>query len=492
MKRFIFLALILTTLKLWAEPVFHFADFKSSVVTNFYNQKENSASLYTGLRLKFYAADLRAYVTMPKTEFSTINNCISEQKPKELFNEVRWGSSFNFFTKTLPTTLKFGTLTYSQAISRLKNPAPSVTASPITKSFGFLPGLESSLPSLTSSVQSKSLYLKSTTKNKSNSFSFESFLTEEKNFASSLVFIHNPLRFLQLQYALTGVSFNIEGSSSLLKKNNASFEKSRYEAFCADFSARCPLLKANFYFGAHQNPYGSVNCWFNSKFRFSKGRFLGDFGYFCIIPNSSSPKVAPLVGIDCSVCRTVNQFFINPQLIFFPSHADSLRFGFLALKTYKHVGTSKIVYVDTLKLSLSALAESKTYSAKCVFSACNILLDGIPPNKSSAPERYYDAGFSAVHKGDFARLSLTTDFKFYPPMSSYLVLSSSKSNDYKKEIFSASVSSALGKQITASLGGDATFKDGKKTSSNAQGSLTWKIKNKKFTSSVKAAFTLEI
>ena len=140
----------------FGENLFNFLEYKLSA--NFTlpqgdSDKEKTVAGNTGLKASFRDADLRGYVTLPKTKFSEIEDANSASEKFELLDDFRYGAGIFLFKKSLPLTLKIGQNSFSKSVSKMRNPSPSTTANPLTKSFAFSTGIGASLPTLSSSVQ---------------------------------------------------------------------------------------------------------------------------------------------------------------------------------------------------------------------------------------------------------------------------------------------------------------------------------------------------
>lgn len=484
MRKFIFINLIIlfSIEEIFSNPKFDYLDLKftsSLVFPSETSEKEKSLSAAAGV--KIFAEDLflvnkldaRCYATLPKTSFSDF----------PVFpDEPRFGVGLYLFEESLPTQLKIGQNSFSKSISRLKNPSPSGSGNPLSKSFSFSSGIGASLPGLTSSSQPKSLAL---------SFSIpkenfvlpvvaEGFLTEELNSALSFSTEYSFNKFLSIQSAFTAARFLVENNSSVLKKAHADFEPDFLFAGLFESSLKAPFLKANLSLGLHQNPYDSCDFWLRLDGRTSFRSILLDFTYFCIPTISNSPDVLPLIGIGSSIQKTISFAGVNPQFVLFlPTEKfSSLRFGLYGSDSVKICSTAKAEKLNLAKLRFGAEFEMSSVDLKLDFAAANILLFGTPPNKSNTPEKYYSAGLSgnfSVRKFYFA---FSSSCKYYPPYDS-------SSSDKKNIAFSLTAVPEGNRNFTFQGGFDVGFKDSERNSGNINGGVTVKNKTKFVNSSVK-------
>lgn len=371
-----------------------------------------------------------------------------------------------------------GSLTTSGSLSRLKNPAISTNFSPLSKSFSLKTGLSAAQTGLSSTKKTDSAVI---TFKSPRLIEFLSFADRDQNFASSISLTHQIGRYSDIALALTSSSNLLEGSSSLLKKNQAAFESDRYTSACLESSFRCPFVKTALSLTMHKNPFDNIALSLRAKVRFSRGRFLGDLSYFSVPTAKNAPRVAPIVCADSSLCKTTEQRGLGAQIAFFPMLDRSskgkkvpaeLRFGLNALESHKYAGTSKIEFLDVLKVTGGAILKMQKTSIKLTGTAANLILDGKAPAKSSAPQKYFGANLALTHNTPKLYSSFTADCKHYP-RTMYSTCT--------KEEVSLSMSGDLGSTRFAglNLGGRKSYRDGvlNSTKINAGGRVKF---NKKF------------
>mgnify|MGYP007101911381 CR=1 FL=1 len=471
------------------EAFFNFAEFKYSSSFTLpleSSEKEKAVSGSTGLKLSFRDLDLRGYVTLPKTAFSEIQGTQNLTEKYDLLNEPRYGAGVFLFKKSFPLTVKVGHNTYSKSMSKLKNPSPSTTANPLTKSFSFSTGLGSSLPTLTSSVQPLSLSLNfSVPESKALVPLCADFAINDEKTATASVSSKIPFsRFSYIQTAFSAGRFYLENTSTVLKKNYADFSGDWFYCALGEFSFHSPLVKLNAYAGFHQSPYDSDSFWLKFDGRTAFKMFLLDFSYFMIPTSKNSPKVAPLIGGSSSICRIVEQASVNPQLLFLlnDKNSSSIRLGFSALENWKVTATNTPVQLNTLKLRSAASYEASFLTFRFDWTAANILLAGEPPTQSSTPEKYHSFGVSSSLSGKSTKTSLSASYAYYPPLTD---------TSAKKETVSADVKFALPKKnLTAKSGVDMVFKNGERYSSSFDTSVNYCIKKKYLRTNFKIEFIL--
>lgn len=489
-RRGIMLCLLMISLcSAHAESLFSYAEHKTAATLTIPSEntgKEKALTAYTGLKLRFRDADLRGYVTLPKTELETIRETETLSEKLDLLNDVRYGAGIFLFKKTLPTTLKVGHNTYSKSVSKLRNPAPSMTANPLAKSFAFSTGTGASLPTLTSSVQplSYSLALAKSKRGSPLQIRAEAFASEEKELfaTSSASYALSKSAFVQGAFSLA--RFCMENNTAVLKKNKANFSADYFYAGLMELCFHSPLAKIHFYSGLHESPYDTNPLWFRLDARSAWGALLFNASYFSIPTASDSPEAAPLIGGSSSVCRTTRQVSANPQILFLfdDKNASSVRLGFSALENWRVTATNTPVHISTAKFRAGLLYESRFFAARFDWTHANILLTGEPPTKSSTPEEYQSVALSSSYIGKIAKYSLSGSYAHYPPVTSTSAL---------KEIYSADAKIAVpALNLTTQAGIDLTYKDGERYSAEFDASVTYTIRRKFFRSSVKVGLAL--
>ena len=100
--------------------LFNYAEYKlaSTFTLPEDSEKEKSFSADTGLKLSFRDAELRGYVSLPKTGFGTFGAAEGLSEKLDLLDEPRLGAGIYLFKNTLPVTMKIGHNSYSKSLSR--------------------------------------------------------------------------------------------------------------------------------------------------------------------------------------------------------------------------------------------------------------------------------------------------------------------------------------------------------------------------------------
>ncbi|MCR4823349.1 MAG: hypothetical protein K5873_10830 [Treponema sp.] len=466
--------------KIRAQAFFNFADYKfSTEVTLPEDDSKKAVSGNTGLRLSFRDGDFRTYFTLPKSEFSAFEEKESLGEKFQLLDKPRWGGGIFLFRDSLPLTIKAGHNTYSKSLSKMKNPSPSVTANPLTKSFAFTTGLGPSLTGLTSSSQplSLALSLEDTKGLLPVKFSLEGFFNEEKEGAVSLgaKYVFSKSAFFQTAFTLG--SFYIENQSSVLKKNNADFSGSYFISALGEGAFFSPLLKMAVYSGFQQSPYEKDSFWFRLNGRSTFKNLLLDFTYFAIPTSKYAPKAAPLIGASSSVTRIVEQASINPQILFLfnDKRNSSLRAGLTLLENWKVTSTNTPVQLNTMKIRAALSYENSFFNLKFDWAHSNILLEGQPSVKSAWPEENHTFTLAASLSGEIARYYLDASYGNYPPMTE---------SSFLKERISFNGKISFPRQnISGHLGSEIIFKEGKRYGGEIKGGINFAIKKKYLRSS---------
>ena len=486
---FIFYVMFTTVSPGFSECLFNFAEYKfalTATIPDKNTKKEKAVSGNAGVRLSFRDADARAYVTLAKTELGKIRETKGLSQKADLFNEIRYGAGFFLFQKTLPISVKIGQNSYSKSVSKIRNPAPGTTANPLAKTFAFSTGMGASLPTLTSSQQPLSMAI--SIRNEEIPFpvqiSLDGFLTENKEKFSSLSAKYGLSRCVFIQAALSLGEFFIENNATVLKKNYADFKGDFFYSALGELSFFSPIFKINFYSGIQQSPYKSDSWWFRFDGRTSFQAFLLNISYFAIPSSKDSPKAAPLISASSSICRTVEQASVNPQVLFLfdDKNASSLRIGFSALENWKVTATNIPVQLNTMKIRGGIEYENRFFSAQFNWTHANILLSGEPPTKSSRPEEFQTFSVSSSYVGKIAKHSFSGSYSYYPPLPG---------NGMIKEIYSANLKIAVtGLNLTASTGIDLTYKEHERNTGEFTASISYSRKQKYLRTAIKVSLAM--
>lgn len=474
---------VLETALLNGEPFFSQLALKSVGTLSLSPGGKNTYTGAAGLVLSLSSADFRSFVKIPKSELSELSNAFKCKEFSSIFDSPRHGAGIFLFKKTVPLTIKAGNVSYSKAFSRLKNPVPSLPSSPFTKGFYFSSGISASLPTLASSEERFSLFAEADFSKQKLPFIMQAAYIDDNTALSSIGLKLKFSRYTKLQSYINGGRFFLENKSSYLSKHNCAFDGEWRYALSWENSFTSPFLKLSLSAGLHQSPWNKNSLWINSKLRTGAGPFIVDFGYFAIPSEKDSPVAAPLISANSSVIKTVEQAFINPQLIILTRHGLSLRLGATASETWKITGNTSVASINVAKVSGGILAETKSSSFTAVFAAANILISGTPPSKAYSPDKYYSLSASAAHKTRLMHGSVAMSAKHYPP---------EHKEDRQKQSLSFDAKAGFGKPMSLILASsfDTTIKGGKKDSSKCGFSATWKIKKKHISSSLKIALTV--
>ncbi len=481
---FIFLSFL--GFNLHGEETFRFAEYKfSSALTlpKTSTGKEDSLAGSTGLRLSFNDADFRAFTTLPKTSFSQISTANGIHEKLSLFDEARFGAGIFLFQKDFPLNLKVGHNTFSKSISRLRNPSPSVTANPLTKSFAFSIGASPALPTLNSSRQPLSCAFSLSPAEKPFKFHFclEGFFNEEKESAVCFSAKFPFSKAVFVQSAFCAARLYIENNSSILEKNNAAFNPDFFYSALYEFCFHSPLLKINFYSGIQENPYDVNPFWFKVDGRTAFKSILLNFSYFALPTTKDSPKAAPMITGSSSVCRTVEQASINPQLLFFMGES-SLRLGFSALENWKVTATSPAVQLNTAKFRVASEYKNGNFSSRLDWTRANLLIKGNPPASSAIPEEYQSLSVSGSLATQKANFSLSGSYTNYPPKTEKSSIKEVLSMDFKLALPQCS--------LTGNCGLKLTYKAGSRQSGEFEAGVSYFLSRKYLRSSLKAELIL--
>ncbi len=479
MKKIIFILLLCRPL--FAEPFFFNLHLKNTGTFCFSPEEKSTYSGALGTYLNFNCVSLRGFTTIPQTPLTDFPALFSSRDFASIFTKNRWGADIQLFKKTL--NVRAGSLSFSRSISRLKNPVPYLSSSPVVKSFTSTSGIGTSLPSLSSTKKPFAVYSALNLFSIKLPFAFQTaFCPEDEAFSVSA---NTKIIFSKRIYLKTYATFSsniLENNSSYIKRQNAAFQKGRFSAFSLENSFTSPALKINFNAGLHQNPGSKNILWLNSKLRFTAGQFRLDAGAYAIPQTPGKVTAVPLISTDSSIIKTVEQTFINPQVIFLFKNNATLTLGIAASQTQKIAGTTKIALLNVARITAGLLFEQKDFTLKSNFTAGNFLLEGTPPTKSTTPDTFYEGSLSANKNAKNFRANFSSKYRHYPP--------SDKTDDTRQE-FSADAGASFGKSrcIKLTAGWDSTIKNGEKTASEYSLGAAWSFKKKYFSSTVKVTFS---
>lgn len=479
------IALILKTAFLYGEPFFSPLVLKTSGTLCISDERKSTFTGAAGIVLDSSLVNLRSFIKIPKSEISSLSSAFKKKDFSTIFDSPRYGAGIFLLKDTIPVTIKAGNISYSRAVSRLKNPVPSLPSTPLSKGFYLSSGIGSSLPTLTSTEERLSLFCEADLSKQNIPITMQTAYIDDKTVLSSVGVKIKFSRYTKFQSHLSGGRFYLENKSSYLSKNSCSFEDEWRHALSWESSFISPFLKLNVLAGIHQSPWNNNSLWINSKLRTGAGPFLVDFGWFAIPTEKDSPLAAPLISANSSVIKTVEQAYVNPQLIMLARPNLSLRLGITASETWKITGSSSVASINVGKASCGILAETKSSSLKTVLTAANILLSGTPPSKSYRPDKYYALSASSTHNTRIVRGTLSMSARHYPPESS---------EDKLKQTISVNAKAGFGKmrRLSLSAGFDTVLKNREKDSAKCSLSASWKIKRKHVSSSVKISLDMDL
>lgn len=279
--------------------------------------KDNSKLKYNyGLRLNFPSATITGNAKLASTEFKdigtyTFNDYISKQ-------EYTYGINQSLKAGKIKFNISAGTLHYSGAISRLKNPAFSCPE-PLKKFSLFTQGISAQIPSPASSKTPVSFAASITPESESHlpSMQFAILKTKEKYGAVFKRFT-TPI-IPQLVMGFTAGTFFHEHT-----KETTWFMIDPYyneeEFFSSEFitALMWKPLKMAASAGLYENPFGGRRGWIKNQSYFSYGSFSFGLYYF----NSDDD----LITSSGNKPRIRQQIFFSPQ-IQFPVASGILNIG---------------------------------------------------------------------------------------------------------------------------------------------------------------------
>lgn len=470
---------------LYGKPFFLTPELKTYGTFAFTDQSKHSFTGGAGIFAKTPNLEFRTMLSFPKKELLEINNIVGQKDFSSLSSSPRSSFTVNLLKDTTPFTLSVGSVGLGRSVSRLKNPVPNLTSTPLTKNFYFSSGISASLPTLYSAKKPNTMFCQVDLSKTRLPFMVQVAMDEEKSAFFSTGTKINFSKHIHLQANLTTASTYIENNSSYLVKNKLNFKSTRSFATSLETNFSSPFLKLNASIGLHQSPYDKTGIWLNTKARTAIGPFLLDAGYFAITTTEQFPKPVPFISADSSITKTCEQFFINPQFLILQDKS-SIRFGTAFSQTWKIAGTKEVYSINPSKISVGALYEKKDFSLLQTFSVSNLVLTKPNTEKPNLPQKYYEASLTATKNYKSTR----TDFK----SSCKLYQKDEFNNKEEKQIYSTSLKSYLGKTKNFSLFGtyNSTYKGFQKDKAVLNTGGSFKIKTKYHSTSLKCTFNLNL
>lgn len=342
-----------------------------------------SMSLNSGINLFYGPLDIRAYQKTKSISFDKIPDISDFSDFASLFQKPVWSitADSSKYKKT-PVSFKFqiGDLSYSGAVSHLRNPAFSTNFSFFAQTPQLSNDLGISVPQAESSSKTKSASLQ--IKNKYGKFSFS---CDFEGYIKSCISLNlRPADFFKLSilFCLADFSFTQKTQSSW-RLSEPDFISDRKNACYFEFLFSIPLFKLKIDCGATENPYNTLRF-------YSAAELLFHYGIFSV-----------------AVCAFTNDsVFMND-----------------ATNAFSISQTKNSVLYET-KFSPSFDFSIKNISFKTGISA--LYISSIPENNVKNEKLYLAAGFSVFSQKD--RFSLqyklqNLDIYYFSPKYASLTFS---------------------------------------------------------------------
>lgn len=417
--------------------------------------RADSVSGAAGGRVVLRCAEGRAFWTMPRTPLGDVSaDCVGA---------LRWGVGANLLGNSAPVSVRAGSLSFSRSLARLRSPAPSSSANPLSSPPSLSAGLGASLPSLSSSERPAAI---SVSARLPASASAEAFVSEGGDFGASASVRGKIGRGSSVAAALTFSRAFVENGSAVLKKAGAGVEGAFRPAALAELSVRTPPFRAELKAGAHGSPFGGADVWLRADASLACPFAMLGASLFAVPTRPSSPPAVPLVGQNSSVVRTFSQASLNPQ-VFVPLGLSSVRLGANALVSGKIAATKGAEELSVGKFRAAAEWRRGALSVRADFTRANVLLSGEPPNKSAAPEEHWGWGISAAYRPSAFAVSADAGLKVFPPYSA-------KYAERRTLDARVSVSPCRSRSVWAGGAFSASFSGGERTGGSVSGSLSFR------------------
>ena len=367
------------------------------------------------------ALTLKTAWKIPQTEFSKTPD----------FYSPAWAFCADFSDSDIPFSMIFGTLTPSGAISKLKNPALSASASAIQNSFSDATMLYVPLPG--SSSCEKPIGLGTSLKFKSDSFlqkmNIILYSNEKNDFFESASIQLKTGKKSHLSFSSTSGQF--VKSNRTTKWFSATKLFPETEFFATNFQAAfiSPYFKtretANIFYEKNFSDFPQATFSCENQIRIKD--FLLNFAFFC-----TSEK--ELFTASSTRQKTLSQIKINPMLTIF-SFGNRLKTQFGAMCILEQ----KIQTDENVELEKKLGGQINFYT-KRTFAKLNIAAEGI-----DSPEK-----FSGTFSHYFYNLLTPTEsFYFsFSPSDSKTKLKYTQKISFRKKNYSISLSSSATSYIT--------------------------------------------
>lgn len=433
----------------------------------------HKAEADAGIRARWNGADARLFLSVPKTALPGDGADILAESVRN----PRFGLGIEAEAAGAKIGAKAGTNTFSDSLSKIRNPTPSAIANPLAKSLSLKCGTGTALPTLTSAQKPLSATLSATSP--SRLMKAEFMLDEEMDAAASFSACAKLRKNASLTASLTASRFFVENGSATLKKAGAQFDGKFMAAAMAECALMSPVLKAVARFALHESPFGPPCAWMKLDGRTAFGNVLLDASFFSIPTAGTSPKAAPLIGQGSSVVRTTSQLSLAPQILLeaggWKGAPSYIRLGLCAMGAEKVAATKSAEKLGVGKIRAAAEWERGQLGLRGDFTAANILISGNPTTKSAMPDRYDSFSLSAQLSSEKIRAEFSAGAKF---------------RDESTE-FSASFSASPGKSRSVSVRNSfsAEWKDGGVRSSDTV-ALSFSARTKSTRADAKFALTL--
>lgn len=383
----------------------------------------STLSMIYGLKLSFTFADFRFYQKSNTLSFSQIYSFKNFSDFASNFKKPSWSLKIDFddflsycsrensFFKSFsfPFSLFLGTLSYSEAVKKLRNPNLFNSNSAFSATGIFNQGLGTSLVSKSFSEKPFSIAASFNKKN----FGIESSFSSDKNFFLSTNFNLIPLNLFRVNSMFCFSLYNSTCKDEQSWRFNKPFFTSDNKiALYSESTIKFPFIKTKISATLIENPFNSIRfiASIENIFHFS---FLSLNTGFLFSDNLFYSNKSPIFTIDNSLFNSIYQFKINPQAELKFKNGFSLKSGIALFYDYS---LDEDFINPNYEKNINSSAEVKLNLIKNIFS--------LQYKISKLNLANQEHSFLLKYSHYFDKLTLSSNLKF-----SFLPFSYSTSTD---------------------------------------------------------------
>lgn len=288
-----------------------------------------------GSRLLVNPFDLRYYQSLQTPATSVFTPASSILTPSSSVSTPAWsvlidGTRLKSPSSKIPFALSFGTLDYSQTISRLKNPQFYSYPSP----FSGFPAFNSGLGVVQAQKSASTRPVSFAASYKASGQTVQAAVTENSDLKLAAGFQFQPGDFFKVSMSAGFTTFDLCSKPSTAWKNpEPQFSEAKYCGLYAESVFSVPFFQAKIAGGAFSNPFDTARFFVSleslfhySGFSLALSSYSSDYSFL------KSP--APFYTASGDISKTIRQLKLNPQLTIRPDRYSTFRLGASAILDY--------------------------------------------------------------------------------------------------------------------------------------------------------------